>query len=1016
MSPEIALPSQIFQSSISDGVVAEGLSSSVPLVSVIIRSIGRPSLHEALDSVACQSHSAIEAVVVNAKGHGHPELPEYIGDMPVRLVDPGVPLLRSAAANAGLDTAHGKYLIFLDDDDLFEPTHIEGLLRTLTAHPEALLAYSDVRIVSADGATIGLFNQDYLGARLWSGNYLPIHAVLFERSLVKHGCRFDEALDSYEDWDFWLQASRLSTFAHCPSVGAIYRIALSQSGMATNAPDLMPRQLEAKKAIWRKWWAHYDVDTFSATIEDLKCQIDVLNLHVATAAAEQDQMRASHEALRTMISQLNANAAEQTRQAAQLEIALDKSNLHNAQLERTIDALRNSTSWRLTAPLRLAGKPFAQYRNLLAAWRVRHMAVSDTSPSLSALLFKTLRTLLREGPAGFKLRITALQSQAASPRPLVANVKPPLSAAPRAQFCWADLERYETFFIDVFDTAVIRTWRKPTDVFDYLALNGGDANFSRRRVERESNTRAELKSQREVTLKQIYAKLPEDDFRKEIEAELRFCVANPEFRHLYDRLVESDKTIYFVSDMYLDKATVSRILDCSGFHHFNELFVSSEDQLLKGDGSRFKWLKSELPGCEQQSIHIGDNPIADHAQPRSHGFSTLRLPSSEEWFESDDFIASKWPAMRENHSLGQSAILGLFRVWKTGFIDSAKPSYWHQFGFLYGGALVSAFCGHIRNELDRRDLDVSRLFFLARDGDILSRVYGTLYERPHPVYTLASRRCMSFAALYSLTEADDKEQLRLFTTSIGVSDANDVFERFSYSDLTDLESDLLRQQSSGEPWTDAVILAIMQRHRDVLLSKAAAERITLLDYLREIGFFNETEAVVVDVGWSGSIQNALHKIITRESSGVPHVHGIYFGVYDDVLHKDKKSGYLFDGVPAPFAPYLNLIELLTSSPQNGVIRIVRNGDCFESVPATCTEHEALRQQISAQIQLGILEFASLAQQHFDANLGFLKPVDFEFLFSTLRTHVSEEDSAEIGSLRHAMTLGNRFDQFVLTGG
>ncbi|MDY0330463.1 MAG: glycosyltransferase family A protein [Thiomonas sp.] len=45
--------------------------------------------------------------------------------MPVRLISQGNPLLRSAAANVGLDAAYGGYLIFLDDDDLFEPTHIE---------------------------------------------------------------------------------------------------------------------------------------------------------------------------------------------------------------------------------------------------------------------------------------------------------------------------------------------------------------------------------------------------------------------------------------------------------------------------------------------------------------------------------------------------------------------------------------------------------------------------------------------------------------------------------------------------------------------------------------------------------------------------------------------------------------------------------------------------------------------------------------------------------------------------
>jgi hypothetical protein len=265
-----------------------------------------------------------------------------------------------------------------------------------------------------------------------------------------------------------------------------------------------------------------------------------------------------------------------------------------------------------------------------------------------------------------------------------------------------------------------------------------------------------------------------------------------------------------------------------------------------------------------------------------------------------------------------------------------------------------------------------------------------------------------------LNEFDDKEQLRLFTTSIGVSNAKDILERFGYPDLTEFEYDLVQQQASGASWTDSAIQAAMLRHRDILLNKATAERKVLLDYLNHIGFFEEGDAVVIDVGWSGSIQNALHKIVAREHSNMPRIHGMYFGVYGEVPHKESKSGYLFDGTPDAFAPYLNLIELLTASPQDGVIRIERKEGAFRPISARRTEHEAQRQIISKQIQRGILEFVALARQYFYADLSFLSPNDFLHLFSTLRTHTSELDATELGNLRHAMTLGNKFVQYVLT--
>jgi histidinol dehydrogenase len=80
-----------------------------------------------------------------------------------------------------------------------------------------------------------------------------------------------------------------------------------------------------------------------------------------------------------------------------------------------------------------------------------------------------------------------------------------------------------------------------------------------------------------------------------------------------------------------------------------------------------------------------------------------------------------------------------------------------------------------------------------------------------------------------------------------------------------------------------------------------------------------------------------------------------------------------------------------------------------------TEEEAQRHAVVRQIQQGIMEFTELAIRHFDGKLDFLVPRDFQVLYDALRSHASESDAQEIGALRHAMAVGNRFDQLVLTG-
>src|SRR3990167_9252249 len=93
----------------------------VPKISVIVRSMDRPMLREALHSISSQTYANIEVIVVNALGDSHRPLGGECGRFPLRLIDAGKPLQRSAAANLGLDNASGEWIAFLDDDDWLAP-------------------------------------------------------------------------------------------------------------------------------------------------------------------------------------------------------------------------------------------------------------------------------------------------------------------------------------------------------------------------------------------------------------------------------------------------------------------------------------------------------------------------------------------------------------------------------------------------------------------------------------------------------------------------------------------------------------------------------------------------------------------------------------------------------------------------------------------------------------------------------------------------------------------------------
>ena len=97
-------------------------------------------------------------------------------------------------------------------------------MNTLTSNADAQVAYSGVLHTRARGSDEGsLLDDPFDPVRLRCQNYIPIHAVLFSRSLLDQGCRVDESLEVYEDWDLWLQMSRLTSFIHVHRVTAGYR-------------------------------------------------------------------------------------------------------------------------------------------------------------------------------------------------------------------------------------------------------------------------------------------------------------------------------------------------------------------------------------------------------------------------------------------------------------------------------------------------------------------------------------------------------------------------------------------------------------------------------------------------------------------------------------------------------------------------------------------------------------------------------------------------------------------------
>jgi glycosyltransferase involved in cell wall biosynthesis/Flp pilus assembly protein TadD len=224
------------------------------LVSVIVRSMGRPHLERALASLARQDYPSLEVLVVDATGGKHPPLPDirWPSGHIVRLVCTGQPLLRAPASNAGLQAVTGTYFTFLDDDDTHEPYYVSQMVAQAAQHPDALLIYGSSNLLDSDGRLTGRFGVDFNRALMFIGPLFYLHAALIQRRVIELGCRFDESFALSEDRDFVAQIAAISDLVRVPVTAANYYTEAGTSGTGTNRNlgSFLPveRQLRAKWA------------------------------------------------------------------------------------------------------------------------------------------------------------------------------------------------------------------------------------------------------------------------------------------------------------------------------------------------------------------------------------------------------------------------------------------------------------------------------------------------------------------------------------------------------------------------------------------------------------------------------------------------------------------------------------------------------------------------------------------------------------------------------------------------
>jgi len=226
------------------------LFPSRPLISVITPVFDTPVEHleEAVESVLAQAYENWELLLIDDGSSAADllhALPLLAGrDRRIVLKNVGKHSGISAASNHGLALARGKWVTFLDHDDVIEPDALFQIVKVLQRHPDTDLIYSDEDKLGSDGFEAPLFKPDWSPDFLLSYNYIG-HLTAIRRDTLQTVGGFRSAFDTAQDYDLFFRViEQTKRIHHIPRVLYHWRRAESSSAISVRQK---PEQLEASR-------------------------------------------------------------------------------------------------------------------------------------------------------------------------------------------------------------------------------------------------------------------------------------------------------------------------------------------------------------------------------------------------------------------------------------------------------------------------------------------------------------------------------------------------------------------------------------------------------------------------------------------------------------------------------------------------------------------------------------------------------------------------------------------------
>jgi predicted HAD superfamily hydrolase len=582
------------------------------------------------------------------------------------------------------------------------------------------------------------------------------------------------------------------------------------------------------------------------------------------------------------------------------------------------------------------------------------------------------------------------------------------------------MQKY-VYSFDIFDTALVRIWAKPTDLFwelgtqlqqDQLIQISPQA-WQRLRVESESAARHRT-STGEVTLQQIYEQLAPacgwsvaetaKVIQYEIQLERSSLRPVPVNQRKIQELRQQNHSIAFLSDMYLPTEIIqSFLVDHQIWAEGDVLHVSGELGVNKGSGTLFKHHLTQHQLSVSQLHHTGDNLNSDVEVPRKLGIQTqafrqTHLNRYEQMIAEDEQLPLRF----------RSLLAGTSRLCRLHCpeTDLHRQTIWNT----ASNVIAPIFFGFVHWVLvEAQKQGIQRLYFMARDGHILYKIAQIICRKwNYDIdcrYFYGSRQAFHFPSIQEIGETEFTwifDTPQFFSVRVACDRVNLPPEKIS--DI--LTSHGFPPEKWDQNLTQAEVTALKAVFQeqfvvDLIVNLAAAYREKALAYFKQEGMGEGVSFATVDTGWSGKSQRSLSKLLAAgniyPSTGL---RGFFFGLTGSVkaYSTDHLIPYFLEPEELSERSILcdsQMIELFLSADHGSTVRYEKQEQSYVPVLRSKSNESGVAWGVLVQHQ-AMEDFAERLTDNLrpeDCNLQNFHHVTEALLQTFMHTPIKEEADA-----------------------